>query len=186
MSDELTAPTLLDGLRTAAAALEIDRLTCEDVIRSGLLGEAFKVDGRLAVRQGAAQELADSWPKFAPDDPELPSALVVKVKAARPDDDPDRAWMGWHKDLSPQERADGVRGWWAVRDVAQWTDGLLVATIGGVVVEVWRITGYETAHGKLQRFEIRSPEPDDADAARYVRHRMPPIPGGVTLRLPTI
>ena len=186
MHSDVVQPTLLEGLRTAAAALGIDRLTCEDVIRGGLLGEVFKVDGRLAVRAGAAQNLANSWPEFDPRDPTLPPALVVKVRAARPEDDGDRAWIGWHADLAPRERADGVRGWWTVRDVDQWTGGLLVATIGGIVVETWRITGHQTIGGKLQRFEVKPPPPGDVEAARYKEHRMPPSPGGVTLRLPMV
>lgn len=112
---------------------------------------------------------------------------MVKVKAARREGDgSDRKWIGWHADLSPQEQADGVRGWWTVKDVEQWTGGLLVATIGGIVVDVWRITGHQTIGGKLQRFEVAPPGPHDADAARYKEHRMPPSPGGVTLRLPMV
>jgi len=183
MSSALQAPVELDGLGTISEVLGLERTTASDLVQSGFLGEWFTVDGRLAAHAGIAQQLAQV-PDFTVSEDTTPRALVVKVRPARQDDDDqDREYMGWHARLSPAQQADGVRGWWNVRDVDSWDGALLVATIAGFVVGVWRINGHETVTGTRHRFEVEPVSSDDEEAAFYLGHRMPPVRGGVTLRL---
>ncbi|OIQ88386.1 hypothetical protein GALL_297390 [mine drainage metagenome] len=175
----------LMGSNATAQLLDVDRSTAEDIIRSGLAGPAYALGDRLAAESSNVERLAQIQ-YLSPDDPSLPPALVVKVKPAEEDKNgtPDRTWMGWHAQLTPTERADGVRGWWPVRDVEAWIGELLVVTLGGFVVETWRIKGIETFGGRLHRFEVSTPATNDTAAARYIGQRMAPVRGGVTLRLP--
>jgi hypothetical protein len=179
-----TAPTPLDGVTDVAEALGLERLTSTDVMRAGLLGPTYVIGRALAVEAGRAASLKHPSKKFTHLDAGLPTALIVKVRPARPETvDPDREWVGWHAALSDEARADGVRGWWTVRAPERLHGHLLVATVAGIVAEVWRITGHETMHARVTRFDVR-PAGDDRDAARYIGHWMPPVQGGPVLRVP--
>ena len=179
----ITEPVLLDGIMSISHQLDIDRTTADDLVKAGVLGQWYSIDGRTATAAGAVRQLLDV-PYFDPTDPETPRALVVKVKPAFAVEDEDRNYQGWHADLSPKDQADGIRGWWSVRDVEEWVNHLLVATIGGFVVGVWRITDFETQFGKLHRFAITAVGTEDPEAVKFIGKRMAPVPGGVTLRLP--
>lgn len=183
MTERIPAPTPLDGLGVVSEALDVERATAEDLIKSGLLGEWFTVDGRVAVHAERAAELAEQTPMIDREDSRAPRALIVKVKAAQRVEGDDREYMGWHASLTPQQQADGVRGWWAVRNVEEWEGALLVATIAGFVVGVWRIAGYESLQGKLHRFEVKEVDGTDREASFYLGTRMKPVRGGVILRI---
>ncbi|MFT4044700.1 MAG: hypothetical protein QM673_16190 [Gordonia sp. (in: high G+C Gram-positive bacteria)] len=164
-------PTQLVGTAAVAAALEVNRAGAQAILSAELAGETFKDDrGGLLAR---AEDIADlaTWRRIEPSR----RALQVKVAAAVWSESEGR-WRGWHRRLSQDQRRDGVRGWWAVRDPDALKGADFLATLGGFVVEVARIVDYENGFGK-RNFTLD--EPDEAAQELYRSARIPAQAGSV-------
>ena len=108
-----------------------------------------------------------------------PAALVCRVAPARLDDeDTEREYLGWHASLSQEQRWDGVRGWWAVRNPDDVR--LLVVVLCTFVVEVLRVTGYETGLGERRRFDVVAAA---GKGRPFAGRRLRTPPGGSTYLL---
>lgn len=172
-------------LPRAGEELDKDRISTRDLARAGCLGPTIEAGRRTLVRAEHVRELA----KLPHVEPPHPAALVLRIglaKELRPGEDPawpERRWLGYRADLGPSERADALRGWWRVENPERWIGGLLVVTLRGLVVEVYEVTGLESAWQQLRRFTVVAPAADSgADAFRG--RWLPTGPGGLTVSLP--
>ncbi|MCL1900353.1 MAG: hypothetical protein FWG11_07595 [Promicromonosporaceae bacterium] len=115
-------------------------------------------------------------------EPGHPAAYVVRVRAKEKPND-QRAFMGYATSYGTRNdektRRDALRCWWPVRDPGQYDDHLLVASLAGFVVAVYRITGFKP-HPIDTRiaFEVQEiprhdkKHPDTIDAAWFDNHRV--------------
>lgn len=80
--------------------------------------------------------------------------LNVRVRPARTVDDDDRAYMGWHSQLTAEEAALGVTRWWARPQREDLEGTPFIATINGLVVYAGVIRGIEKSFAGLVAFDV--------------------------------
>lgn len=188
-SDYLSALELADLLDNGNGPRPTDWAVYQ-LINSGFLGADQITDNDQvhgphkikAVNKTDAERLAS----FQPVGDIHPDALIIRAKVARKrskkerkKDLDKRTYIGWRAELP--ERFDGVRQWHSVKDCESWIGHLLVVTIAGFVVEVFRIKDYQK-FVSLVSFEIERVSLDDEEARHFIDHRFPDNGSGPTVR----
>lgn len=181
MPDLIPEPTPLSGIYEIAHELDVGRETATEILRAGLLGEAFDVNGRLVAPSSGVADLA-RVPYFDP--MAVPKALVIKAAPAVEVDDSDRDYKGWHEALPRDVQIEAIRGWWPVKNPKEEHGLPLVITIGGFVVGVWRIRDHESIDSYVCRFVITEVDKDEDDVRPFIGHRMKPERGGPISYMP--
>ena len=171
----LPEPIALASSYEIARRLDVDRRQAQRLAEVGLLGPLYRSEGSVLVQVDHLDTLATRPFLECPH----PAALVVRVAPARPDEeDPERDYLGWHHDLTQQQRWDGTRGWWSVKNPDDVTTLLVVVCT--FIVEVLTVTGHDTGLGDKRRFHVRpAPKAGRPFAGRRVRTP----PGGSTYLL---
>lgn len=140
----------------------------------GMLGEVWSDGKTMLFKMEDAQKIID-LPTADPKD--LPPALIVKMGEPTPDEfDGERDWLGYHRKMTASQKKHAISRWWRVGKNLKKEDyvgKLLVASIGGVVAEVYRITDgqFHEGIGRIS-FSTEFTGPEDTDAAQWFGHRL--------------
>jgi hypothetical protein len=171
----LPQPVALASSYEVARRLQLERRQAQRLAEGGLLGPLYRTEGSVLVQADHLDALAER--PFVGGT--HPAALVVRVAPARLDEeDPERDYLGWHAALDQQQRWEATRGWWSVKQPDDVK--LLVVVLCTFVVEILKVTGYDTGAGGKRRFHVHD-APDDGRPFRHGRLRTPP--GGSTFLL---
>lgn len=157
-----------------AEALGIAARSAQRIARCGLVGEVWEDRKTMLFRADMAQQIIDLP---TPDPATLPSAIIVKMGDPIVDDSDDpRGYLGYHAQMTPNAKKDAISRWWRIGRAEDYTGQLLVATVGGVVAEVYRIQSSEwlSSYGRT-KFETTNAEGTDAEKWRGIR-----LTGGTT------
>lgn len=93
---------------------------------------------------------------------EAPEVAVLRADAARPVEEPGRAWIGFGADLPPADLLKALRGWWRCDAASVAAGGMLPVTVSGYVVAV--LTGLQ----RWERNEHGRHAFPDAELAGYI------------------
>lgn len=171
-------PEVVNGIVTAtdiAEDLGLDRKIANRLIRAGLLGDVYALDGPQTRLAGERDELERLTSRLVldPDDSDLPAAIVVRVGDPQPEEGSDREWTGWHVAM-PEDIAEAATArWWPLaRNLQTIAPGaLLIVSLGSVIVRVRRILEVNEAPG-FARVSFKTSEAVGPDADIYIGRRI--------------
>ncbi|MGA6160856.1 helix-turn-helix domain-containing protein [Stenotrophomonas sp. NPDC087984] len=129
------AVTVLLTTGQAAEELGCAITTFRRLIRTGLLPGLSQRGVRVMVPLEAVQALRDR-PRAPLERLDAPEIAVLRVDAAQPVQEPDRAWIGFSAQLPPDDILKALRGWWRCDAASVAAGGVLPVTLSGYVIAV--------------------------------------------------